>query len=142
MAEEIQIANTGELAKVRNPLGVLGLTLITFGIYYFVWYFKLNKEMATYGQANGTEEAGTSPGTSLLAITLGALVIVPSFVSTYRACKRLNTVEKLAGRPDGMDAGLLWLLLVFISPVGLYLFQLNLNKALEAQAGASGSLTA
>ena len=34
-----------------------------------------------------------------------------------------------------MEAPLLWLLLIFIGPVGLYLFQRNLNRALEAQAG-------
>lgn len=141
MAEEIQIANTGELAKIRNPLGVLGLSLVTLGVYYWVWYFKVNKEMATLGQSKGTEDAGTSPGTSLLATTLGILLLVPPYVSMFKATKRLNATERLSGRGEGMDAGLLWLLLVFLSPVGIYLFQQNLNKALEAQAG-QGAVTA
>lgn len=135
MAEAVQLADTGAQGKIRKPLGVVGLSLITFGIYYFVWYFKVNREMATLGRAKGTEAAGTSPGTSLLAVTLGALLIVPVFVSSFRACKRLNATEGLAGVRQGMEAGLLFLLVVLLGPVGMYFFQANLNKALEAQAG-------
>jgi hypothetical protein len=32
MAEEIAIANSGSMAKLRNPLGVVGLSIITIGI--------------------------------------------------------------------------------------------------------------
>ena len=31
MAEEIQISGTNEVGKIRNPLGVVGLSLITLG---------------------------------------------------------------------------------------------------------------
>ncbi len=34
-----------------------------------------------------------------------------------------------------MEAGLLFLLWIFLGPVGHYLFQSNLNKVLQAQAG-------
>ena len=37
MADEIAITNSGERAKLRNPLGVVGLSLITLGIYYIFW---------------------------------------------------------------------------------------------------------
>ena len=32
-------------AKIRNPLGVIGLTLITLGIYFFFWWYYINREM-------------------------------------------------------------------------------------------------
>ena len=133
MAEEIQIQGSNERGKLRNPLGVIGLGLITFGIYTIVWYFKVNKEMANVGQAKGTEECGTNPTTSLLALIPGALILVPPFVSMYNACKRLGATERVTGAQAGMEPPLLWLLLIFISPIGLYLFQSNLNKALQAQ---------
>ena len=39
MAEKLLITGTPAKAKIRNPLGVVGLTLITFGIYYFFWFY-------------------------------------------------------------------------------------------------------
>src|SRR5438132_1086197 len=71
MAEEIQISGTNAVGKIRNPLGVVGLTFITIGIYFFFWYYKVNKEMAEIGRARNTEELGTSPTTSLMAILFG-----------------------------------------------------------------------
>jgi hypothetical protein len=134
MAEQVEIKGSAYQGKIRNPLGVVGLGIITLGIYYFVWYYKVNKEMAELGQAKGTEECGTNPTTSLLALFPGGLIIVPPFVSTYKACKRLNASERVVGAPEGIEGPLLWLLFIFIGPVGHYLFQRNLNRVLEAQA--------
>jgi len=133
MAEQIEIKGSAYQGKIRNPLGVVGLGIITLGIYYFVWYYKVNKEMAQLGQAKGTEECGTSPATSLMALLFGWIIIVPPFVSTYKACKRLNASERVIGAPEGIEAPLLWLLFIFIGPVGHYLLQRNLNRVLQAQ---------
>ena len=137
MAEEVQISGTNAVGKIRNPLGVIGLTLITLGIYGIFWYYYTQKELAEMGQARNTEELGTSPGTSVLAVTLGAFILVPPFVSIYNACKRLKAAERLAGAAEGMEPGLLFLLWIFISPIGLYLYQSNQNKVLQAQAGGT-----
>ncbi|MET0973237.1 MAG: DUF4234 domain-containing protein, partial [Thermoleophilaceae bacterium] len=71
MAQEIQIPNAASTAKIRNPLGVLGLGLITLGIYHIFWWYFINREMADYGQANGIPELGDNPILSVLAITIG-----------------------------------------------------------------------
>lgn len=142
MAEPVQIQGSPYQGKIRNPLGVVGLSIITFGIYHLVWYYKVNKEMAEIGKAHGTEEAGTSPGTSLLALIPGAFIIVPPFVSYYKACKRLNAAERISGTAEGMEAPLLFLLILVIGPVGQYLFQRNLNTALQAQSGAGAGAIA
>ena len=134
MAEQVQITGTQSEGKIRNPLGVIGLTLITLGIYGLVWYYKINKEMAEMGKARNTEELGTSPGTSLMAVLFGWIIIVPPFVSTYKTCKRLNNAEAAVGREQGMEAPLLWLIYIFIWPIGAYILQANLNKVLETQA--------
>jgi uncharacterized protein DUF4234 len=142
MAEQIEIKGSAYQGKIRNPLGVVALGIVTLGIYYLVWYYKVNKEMAQLGQAKGTEECGTSPATSLMALLFGWIVIVPPFVSTYKACKRLNASEKVVGAPEGIEGPLLWLLFIFIGPVGHYLFQRNLNRVLQAQAGPAVATTA
>jgi Domain of unknown function (DUF4234) len=135
MAEEIQISGTNAVGKLRNPLGVVGLTIITLGVYFFIWYYKINKEMAQMGRARNTEELGTSPTTSLMAVLFGwILLLIPPLVSEYRTCARLNAAERQVGL-QGMEAGLLFLLWVFLGPVGHYIFQSNLNKVLQAQAG-------
>jgi hypothetical protein len=138
MAEEVQIQGVQSTAKLRNPLGVIGLTLITFGIYGIFWYYFVNREMADFGRARGTTELGDSPGTSVLAVTLGALVIVPAILSLYNTCKRVEATQRLAGDPNPTAAGLLFVLYIFISPVALYLIQDGLNKAWQAQASSGG----
>src|SRR5204863_3100721 len=109
MAEEVQLSGTNEVGKIRNPLGVVGLSLITLGIYALVWYDFTQKELAEMGRARNTEELGDSPGTSVLAVTLGALIIVPYFVSIYHAAQRKNAAARLAGVQEGMEPGLLLL---------------------------------
>ncbi len=136
MAEELLITGTPATAKIRNPLGVIGLTFITIGIYYIFWYYFVNREMKDLGESRGTDECGDSPGTSVVAITFGAFIIVPPFVSHYNAFKRMNAASRLTGAGDGFDAGLGLLLWIFLSPVAIYLFQMNLNKVWEAQRGA------
>ena len=59
MAEEIAIANSGERAKLRNPLGVVGLSLITLGIYYFFWWYYINREMRDLGALAGRTSGRT-----------------------------------------------------------------------------------
>jgi hypothetical protein len=137
MAEQVQIQGSPEPGKLRNPLGVIGLTLITLGIYGVVWYYKVNKELAAMGKARGTEECGTNPVTSLLAITVGCLIIVPPFVSMYKTWARLSAAERLTGTPEGMEPGLGFLLSVLLSPVGTYILQSNMNKVLRQQAGGA-----
>lgn len=134
MAEEVQIQGTNEIGKIRNPLGIIGLAIITLGIYGIVWYYKVNKELAGIGQAKGTEECGTNPVTSVIAITLGAFILVPPFVSAYKFCTRLSAAERVTGTSQGMEPGLLFLLYVFLSPIAAYIAQSNMNKVLENQA--------
>jgi hypothetical protein len=140
MAEEVQIAGTNERGKIRNPLAPALLPFVTLGIYAIVWYYKINKEMAELGKARNTTELGTSPGTSLMAVLLGWIIIVPPFLSIYNTWKRKQAAEQLTGVPQGMEPGLGFLLTLLISPVGYYLLQSDLNKVLQAQAAGGSSL--
>ncbi len=139
MAEPVQIAGTDYWGKIRNPLGIIGLSIITLGIYGIFWYYYLNKELAEMGKARNTDELGTSPGTSVLAVTLGAFILVPPFVSVYKTWDRKCKAEAATGQV-GMESGLGFLLTILISPIGMYILQSNLNKVLQAQAAGGSSL--
>jgi hypothetical protein len=136
MAEEVQIAGTESTATTRDPLGVALLTLVTLGIYFFVWYYKVNRELSDLGRARGTDELGDSPGTSLLAVTLGALIVVPAVISLYNTFKRTQTAVRLTGvEPlNGWIALILYLLLAIGFPAYL---QSGLNKVWGAQASGA-----
>ena len=140
MAEEVQIRGTQTTAKIRNPLAPALLWIPTLGIYSIVWYFKVNKEMAELGKATGrTEELGDSPGTSLIAVLLGWMILVPPFISHYNTFKRQQALRNMTTPgDDGMEAGLGLVLTIFISPVAYYLLQSSLNAAWQAQAGGGG----
>src|SRR5689334_13101678 len=97
MAEEVAIPGSDGTAKIRSPWAAALLPIVTLGIYYFVWYYKINREMRDLGKARGTDELGDSPGTSLLATTLGALIIVPALVSTYHTAQRIQRAQALNG---------------------------------------------
>ena len=89
MAETLHVRGT--TVKVRNPFLVFLWSLVTFGIYYVVWYYKVNRELR---DACGVE---VSPVVSLLAITIGWWVIVPPFWSWYRTFERIAEGQRGAG---------------------------------------------
>jgi Domain of unknown function (DUF4234) len=140
MAEVVQIRGSAEQGKIRHPFGVLGLSLITLGIYWWVWYYMVNKELAEIGRAHDTEECGTSPGTSLLAVTLGVFIIVPPFVSVYKTWVRKRNAARLVGGDEGLEPWIGWLLMVIVSLVGSVVFQFEMNKVMRAQAGDAAAL--
>ena len=54
-------------AKIRNPLGVIGLSLITLGIYFFFWWYYVNREMRELGKTRGVD-LGQKPSNSVWAV--------------------------------------------------------------------------
>jgi hypothetical protein len=146
MATTVQITEQGQTAKVRNPWAVLLFTVITLGIYYLVWYYKINREMSDWGSQNNVD-IGTSPGLSLIAVTLGAFLIIPPFVSIWGTGKRMQLTQRAANVNGGN--GLLWFVLHLIPVVSLFApvyMQTELNKAWETRPestfGTSGLATA
>ncbi len=85
-------------ARVQDP-GLLALWhVITLGIYNWFWYYRINRELRDFGRARGDEQlAKTSPGLSLLAVTLGVLLIVPPFVSWWKCTVRVQRAQEQSG---------------------------------------------
>ena len=137
MAEQMQIPGAVSTAKIRNVVAVAILAVVTLGIYVFFWWYFINREMADYGRAQGTEELGTSPGKSVLAITLGALVIVPAIWSTVTTFQRVQATQRRAGTtPINGWIGLI--LFVVLSPAMLAYMQSGLNSAWRAVGTTAG----
>jgi hypothetical protein len=133
MATTVQITDRGQTAKIRDPWGVAGLSFITLGVYYLVWYYKVNREMSDWGAQNRVD-IGTSAGLSVIAITLGAILLIPPFVSIWATGKRMQLTQRAADVHGG--SGLLWFVLHLIPFVSLFApvyLQMQLNKAWETR---------
>lgn len=136
MAEEVAIAGTGSTAKIRNPWGVLGLSLITLSIYYFCWWYFINREMRDLGHARGVD-LGQNPVNSVLANTIGWLIIIPGFVTLWRTSDRIQRSQETVGVERGANGPIIFILLFLIGPVGIWYAQSELNKAWEKQAAGA-----
>ena len=140
MAEVVSIEGTEATAKIRSVVWVIVLEIITLFIYGFFWWYFIHRELRDYGRTKNTNELGTSPGTSLLAITLGALIIVPALVSFYNGFKRVQAAQRLTGiEPINGWIGLI-LFLVFY-PAFMGYMQSGLNAVWQAQATTTPATT-
>ena len=129
MAEMVTI--DGQVYTKRNPLGVLGLTVITIGIYGFVWYYKINDEIRRY-----TRDETISPARSLVAIILGWIIIVPPFIAMYNTAKHVRAMEEGVGIQQQLGPALTIILMILLSIAnGLYI-QEHVNRVWDRGAGA------
>ena len=133
MAEEVAIVGTDSRAKLRNPLGVVGLSIITIVIYFFFWWYFINREMRDLGRARNID-LGQNPVNSVLAISLGALIIVPAIVTMWTTSDRIERAEEVVGLERRASGPVIFILLLLIGPVGIWYAQNELNKVWRAQA--------
>jgi hypothetical protein len=102
----------GAHVKLRHPWGVFALALVTLLVYLFVWYYKVNRELRDFGRSfSGRHRLEFDPRLSLLAVTLGAFLVVPPFVSLYRTFRRVEAAQELAAVERRI--GSLWALVLF-----------------------------
>jgi Domain of unknown function (DUF4234) len=137
MAHIVNIKGTTRQAKVRHPAIVFALVFVTLGIYYLVWYYKVNRELRDLGRATGREdELGRSPFVSLLAISLGWLILVPPFVSFYRTCQRIALAQEINVTSERVNVWLgftLFIVGVCTLPVEMIYAQSELNRVWRSE---------
>jgi hypothetical protein len=142
MAEEMTIRGTQDEVKVRSPWAAALLPIVTLGIYHFVWWYRINRELRDYGYAK-EQDLGQNPTNSLLALIPGFLIIVPPLVTYWRGFHRVQKASELAGqeRPNGWIALILYLL---IAPAFWAYIQVTLNDVWrqDAEPGAGASAQA
>jgi hypothetical protein len=130
VAETVTIQGTPYLK--RNPLGVLGLSFITLGIYFFYWYWKINDELSTF-----EHDDSISPTRSLMAILFGWIIIVPPFIAIYNTAKHVQGDEqRLVIQPQLEPALTIVFLLLFSIVNGLYI-QEHLNRLWDRAVGVA-----
>lgn len=140
MAEEVVVPGVEYHPKIRSLWGVALLPFVTIGIYFFVWYYKINKEMAALGRARGkSDELGDSPGISLLAVTLGAFVIVPPLLSLINTFKRIQATQRLTGGGDVLNGWIGLVLYLVLAPALYAYMQDGLNKSWTAVRAGGGA---
>ncbi len=150
MADVVPISGGPEEAKIRSVFAPALLPIITLFIYYFVWWYKINRELADLGRKQGREDLGTKPALSLIAILIGWVLILPPLFSAYGTWKRLKAAQELVGVPEA-DRGngvIALLLYVFVGIVFPGYVQNELNKvwrlqpAVGAPSGAAAAAVA
>jgi ACR3 family arsenite efflux pump ArsB len=129
MAETVMIEGRPYLK--RNPLGVLGLMLITLGIYFLYWYWKINDELREF-----EHDESISPTRSLMAMLFGWILIVPPFIAMYNTAKHVRGVEERMGLQAIEPALVIVIMLVFSFGNGIYV-QEHLNRIWDRAAGVA-----
>ncbi len=119
--------------KRRNPWGVFGLSIVTIGVYFLVWWYKINNELKNYGIEN-------DPAVATLAVSLGGFIIVPPFVSWYKTADRILKAQDKAGASERIAPILGLLLYIVVSVFAIPYYQSQLNKAWDALVAAGAEV--
>jgi uncharacterized membrane protein len=114
---------TGRAGKSRNIFLVwLVWPLLTLGIYHLVWYYKVNREARDFDRSITVD-----PVVSVVAVTIGWVVIVPPFVSIYNTGQRIARMQQAAGMQATCNP-LIGLVLAFVFSLHALYYQQELNQ--------------
>jgi Domain of unknown function (DUF4234) len=132
MATDVNIG--GQIFKKRSIWVAWLLPVVTFGIYHFVWWYKINNEARRY-----LDDSSINPTLSVLALIPGFILIVPPYVSVYRTAGRVRRMQQHAGIPDRITPWIALALAFVFSLHSLYI-QLELNKIWDRYLPHAGGL--
>jgi hypothetical protein len=119
----------GQRYEKRQPLGVLGLSIVTLGIYWYYWYYKTNDEIRRF-----EKDDSVRPGVALLAITLGWLILVPPFISVYNTSSHIVRMEQRLGIQQQLSPALNVIFLLIVGIVIPVYTQEHLNRVWDTAA--------
>jgi len=129
MAETVVIK--GEPFKKRSPIGVLALSIVTIGIYFFYWYFQINDELRRYER-----DDSISPTRSLMAMLFGWIIIVPPFIALFNTAKHISTVEARESIQPVMEPALVIVFQLLLAVVNPPYIQSHMNKIFGRGSGS------
>jgi hypothetical protein len=121
-------AATGTQMKLRSPFGVWALSLVTFGIYGLVYWYKIHTELALFDRRQKI-----SPVFELMSIWLLAITIVLPIMSIVGLGGKIRAAQAAAGQPVDCSGGL-GLLLAFIGGFHVVYYQSKLNQVIAANS--------
>jgi len=102
------------LGKNRNPFAVIFFSFITFGIYWFVWVYKVNNEVRKHEPL-----VRVSPGVSVLA----QFFPIANIISDYNLATRIHRME-IADQSVNQISPVVTIVLLFFFGIG-YVFQIQ-----------------
>jgi hypothetical protein len=107
----------------RGPGVTWLLSVVTFGIYFYVWYYKVNRELRDFDSS-----IQVKPGGAVCTIMFGWILIgIPPIVSMVKTGNRISQAQRIAGVQESCSGGVGFLLsLLFGLNVAYY--QSHLNK--------------
>ncbi len=123
-----------EIGKIRKPWMILFLSIVTFGMYLFWWYYIINHELANYDS-----RIRANPIVSIIAISGGFIAALshhPDFVvlfliigifSWMRTGCRIKKALNLCGSTSRCSI-FLGLVLAIVFPVGAAYYQMELDR--------------
>lgn len=130
--QDVRISGSQHTARMRSPLVTALLSLIPF--YWLYWYFAVNNELSKMGETRSVEDLGTKPSVSLIAVTLGVILIVPPFISIWNTADRINQAQHMTGEKVGLSKVMATIVTVLLFPVGAAVMQGSLNNVWRNQA--------
>lgn len=116
----------GRQMKRRHPWLVWALSLLTFGVYFFIWWFKIHTELRRFDARQRIR-----PLTSLVAVLFGIVLLLPPLYSTAAIGDRIARAQIGAGRTPTCS-GVVGLLLFFALGLHIVYYQTELNKIIDA----------
>jgi len=107
----------------RAILAVFFLSIITFGIYWLVWYYKVNAETRRH-----SPRINVAPGLAVICL----FIPIVNLISMYNTADRVLTLQRECDDPMRISPLAALLASIFI-PVGVYtyLVQSALNRHWE-----------
>ena len=102
------------IGKNRNPFAVIFFSIITLGIYWLVWVYKVNNEIRQHEQM-----VHVSPGVTVLA----QFVPIANIISDYNLATRIQRME-IADQSNNQIAPVVTIILLFFFGIG-YVFQVQ-----------------
>jgi hypothetical protein len=134
MGDSFQLEGSSEPFKVRGPVWVGIWSFVTIFVYAIWWIYVTAKHLSHYGRARGYD-LGQNPGMTLLAVTLGWLIIVPGLVAVWRLTRRVQQAQRIAGREDVLSGWIALVAYLLLNPVYFAYTQSELNKVWQAEGG-------
>lgn len=93
------------LGKRRNPIAVLVLSFITFGIYHLYWYGKINAEIRRHDP-----RIRVSPALAVLA----QFIPIANLISGYNTAERVKRLEMADRMPSQISPNVSALFMLFL----------------------------
>jgi hypothetical protein len=122
----------GQSYRKRHPIGVLALSVVTLGIYFFYWYYQVNDELRRFER-----DETISPVRSLMAMLFGWIIIVPPFIAIYNTALHIAKTEQRVGVQQQIEPVLVLVFQLVLSLVNPPYMQDHMNRIWDRATGAA-----